>query len=55
MDKPSLSDIWVVYENMFDTLNDAKEALNILEVFSEWLKEAQHYNQTYVDKTLKVL
>jgi len=39
--KPSLSDTWVVYEDMFDTLDDAKEALNMLEVLPEWLKEAQ--------------
>jgi len=26
--KPSLSDTWVVYEDLFDTLDDAKAALN---------------------------
>src|SRR5579859_8154118 len=37
----SLSDTWVVYEDMFDTLDDAKAALNGLRVLPEWLKEAQ--------------
>ena len=39
--KPSLPDIWVMYEDLFDILDDAKEALNALEVLPEWLKEAQ--------------
>src|SRR5438552_5040702 len=39
--RPSLPDIWVVYEDLFDTLNDSKEALNALKLLSEWMKEAQ--------------
>ena len=39
--KPSLSDTWVIYEDLFDTLDDAKAALNGLRVLPEWLKEAQ--------------
>src|SRR5204862_5890039 len=36
--KPSLSDTWVIYEDLFDI---AKAALNGLRVLAEWLKEAQ--------------
>src|SRR5213078_477814 len=39
--KPSLSDTWVVYEDLFNMLDDAKAALNELRVLPEWLKEAQ--------------
>jgi hAT family C-terminal dimerisation region len=39
--RPSLSDTWVVYEQLFDTLDDAKNALNGLQVLPEWLKETQ--------------
>src|SRR5579859_504291 len=39
--KPSLSDTWVIYEDLFDTLDDAKAALNRLPVLPEWLQEAQ--------------
>ena len=39
--KPSLSDTWVIYEDVFDMLDDAKAALNGLRVLAEWLKEAQ--------------
>ena len=39
--KPSLLDTWVVYEDKFNTLNNTKEALYMLEVLPEWLKEAQ--------------
>ena len=39
--KPSLSDTWVVYEELFDMLDDAKIALNQLEVLPEWLKEVR--------------
>ena len=38
---PSLSDTWVVYEELFDMLDDTKAALNRLEVLPEWLKEVQ--------------
>src|SRR5437762_6742560 len=64
--KPSLSDTWVIYEDLFDI---AKAALNGLRVLAEWLKEAQtaiekmwtklrkYYDKTdkpfaYVDATL---
>ena len=39
--KPSLSDTWVIYEDLFDMLDNAKAALNGLRVLPEWLKEAQ--------------
>ena len=39
--KPLLSNTWVVYEELFDMLEDAKVALNGLQVLPEWLKEAQ--------------
>ena len=58
--KPSLSDTWVVYEDLFDTLDDAKAALNGLRVLPDWLKEAQTAIESmwtklrkYYDKTDK--
>lgn len=33
--KLSLSDTWVVYEDLFDSLDDAKEALNDLQVLPD--------------------
>jgi len=39
--KPLLSNTWVIYEELFDMLDDAKLALNGLQVLPEWLKEAQ--------------
>ena len=58
--KPSLSDTWVVYEALFDMLDDAKVALNRLPVLPEWLKDARNAIdqmwtklQKYYDKTDK--
>ena len=31
--KPSLSDTWVIYEDLFDMLDDAKAALNGLRCY----------------------
>jgi len=57
---PSLSDTWVVYEDLFDTLDDAKAALNGVRVLPDWLKEAQTAIESmwsklrkYYDKTDK--
>ena len=41
MAKPSLSDTWVVYEELFDMLDDTKAAFKGLWVLPESLKEAQ--------------
>ena len=39
--KPSLPNTWVVYEELFDSLDDVKEALNRLTVVPDWLGEVQ--------------
>jgi hypothetical protein len=58
--QPSLSDTWVVYEELFDTLEDSRTALSAIQVLPEWLKETQTAIEgmwtklrTYYDKTDK--
>src|SRR5579859_6399106 len=38
---PSLADTWVVYEELFDSLDDAKDALNGMTNLPDWLREVQ--------------
>src|SRR5579859_4019065 len=38
---PLLSDTWVVYEELFDSLDEAKDALNGMKEIPNWLREVQ--------------
>ena len=58
--KPSLPNTWVVYEELFDSLDDVKEVLNGLTVVPDWLGEVQSAVEKmwtklrkYYDKTAK--
>jgi hypothetical protein len=58
--QPSLPDTWVIYEELFDVLHNAKAALEGIESMPKWLKETKTAIEqmweklhTYYDKTNK--
>ena len=58
--KSSLSNTWVIYEKLFDNLNDVKKAFNDLNMIPDWLEEVQFAVEKiwikfrkYYDKTAK--
>jgi hAT family C-terminal dimerisation region len=58
--QPSLSDTWVVYEELFDTLEEIRAALAKVTALPDWMKETQEAIEgmwtklrTYYDKTSK--